>query len=38
LDRYHDIAVDAAGPIEFHNPWEMISVKRLPMLVAPDHR
>jgi cytochrome P450 len=38
LDRYHDIAVDTAGPIEFHNPWEMISVKRLPMLVAPDHR
>ncbi|MGH4007612.1 MAG: cytochrome P450 [Pseudonocardiaceae bacterium] len=34
LERYHDIAVDAAGPIEFHNPWQMISVKRLPLLVA----
>lgn len=34
LDRYRNIAVDPAGPIEFHNPWQMISVKRLPMLVA----
>ncbi len=34
LERYRDIAVDVAGPIEFQNPWEMISVKRLPVLVA----
>jgi cytochrome P450 len=34
LERYHDIAVDAAASIEFHNPWEMISVKRLPVQVA----
>lgn len=34
LDRYRDIAVDAAGPIEFHNPWVLISLKRLPLLVA----
>jgi hypothetical protein len=34
LERYHDIAVDAATSIEFHNLWLMISVKRLPMLVA----
>ncbi|MGH3774708.1 MAG: cytochrome P450 [Pseudonocardiaceae bacterium] len=34
LERYREIAVDVAGPIEFHNPWEMISVKRLPVLVA----
>jgi cytochrome P450 len=34
LERYHDIAVDPAGSIEFSNPWEMISVKRLPVLVA----
>lgn len=34
LERYHDIAVDAAGSIEFHNPWVLISVKRLPVLVV----
>lgn len=34
LERYREIAVDVAGPIEFHNPWQMISVKRLPVLVA----
>ncbi|MGH3886925.1 MAG: cytochrome P450 [Pseudonocardiaceae bacterium] len=34
LERYQDIAVDAASPIEFDNPWQMISVKRLPVLVA----
>ena len=34
LERYHDIVVDAAGSVEFYNPWEMISVKRLPVLVA----
>ncbi|MDQ4021022.1 MAG: cytochrome P450 [Actinomycetota bacterium] len=34
LERYHDIAVDTAVPIEFHNPWEMISVKQQPVLVA----
>jgi cytochrome P450 len=34
LERYRDIAVDAAGSIEFYNPWQMISVKRLPVLVA----
>jgi cytochrome P450 len=34
LERYHDIAVDAAGSIEYHNPWVLISVKRLPVLVA----
>lgn len=26
--------VDAAASIEFHNPWQLISVKRLPVLVA----
>ncbi len=34
LERYREIAVDVAGRIEFHNPWQMISVKRLPVLVA----
>ncbi|MGH3882820.1 MAG: cytochrome P450 [Pseudonocardiaceae bacterium] len=34
LERYQELAVDVAGPIEFHNPWQMISVKRLPVLVA----
>lgn len=34
LERYREIAVDPAGSIEFHNPWQMISVKRLPVLVA----
>jgi hypothetical protein len=34
LERYREIAVDDAGSIEFHNPWEMISVKRLPVLVT----
>ena len=34
LERYHDIAVDDAALIEFHNPWVLISVKRLPVLVA----
>jgi cytochrome P450 len=32
LTRYPDIAVD--GSIEFQNPWEMISVKQLPVRVA----
>jgi hypothetical protein len=26
--------VDDAAAIEFHNPWQIISVKRLPVLVA----
>ncbi|MGH3764726.1 MAG: cytochrome P450 [Pseudonocardiaceae bacterium] len=34
LERYRDIAVDSAASIEFHNPWEMISVKRLPVQIA----
>jgi cytochrome P450 len=34
LERYHEIAVDSADPIEFHNPWVLIAVKRLPVLVA----
>jgi cytochrome P450 len=34
LERYHDIGVDDAAAIEFHNPWQIISVKRLPVLVA----
>jgi cytochrome P450 len=34
LERYHDITVDTTGSIEFHNPWVLISVKRLPVLVA----
>jgi cytochrome P450 len=34
LERYQDIAVDPAGSIEFHNPWVLISVKQLPVLVA----
>jgi cytochrome P450 len=33
LERYPDITVDASAPIEFHNPWVLISVKRLPVLV-----
>ncbi|MGH8963971.1 MAG: cytochrome P450, partial [Actinomycetes bacterium] len=32
LTRYQDIAVD--GSIEFQNPWQMISVKRLPVRVT----
>ncbi|MGH3976503.1 MAG: cytochrome P450 [Pseudonocardiaceae bacterium] len=34
LTRYQDIVVDDAGSIEFQNPWEMISVKQLPVRVA----
>jgi cytochrome P450 len=34
VDRYHDIAVDATARIEFYNPWALISIKRLPVLVA----
>jgi cytochrome P450 len=34
LDRYHNIAVDTAASIEFHNPQEMISVKRLPVIIT----
>jgi cytochrome P450 len=34
LERYPDIAVDASAPLEFHNPWVSVSVKRLPVLVA----
>jgi cytochrome P450 len=34
LKRYHEIAVDPADSIEFHNPWVLISAKRLPVLVA----
>lgn len=34
LDRYQEIAVDNTGPIEFHNPWQAISVKKLPLIVA----
>jgi cytochrome P450 len=34
LDRYRDIAVDHAAGVGFHNPWVMIAVKRLPLVVA----
>lgn len=34
LERYREIAVDVDGPIEFHYPWQVISVKRLPVLVV----
>ncbi|HEY3894056.1 MAG TPA: cytochrome P450 [Pseudonocardiaceae bacterium] len=34
LDRYHDIAVDAAGPTEFHNPYVLVSLKRLPLMAS----
>jgi cytochrome P450 len=34
LDRYRDIAVDPAASVEFYDPWVMIAVKRLPVVVA----
>jgi cytochrome P450 len=33
LERYRRIAVGGDEPVEFHNPWTMISAKRLPVVV-----
>jgi cytochrome P450 len=33
LERYPDLAVDHDAAVEYHNPWEMISVRRLPVRV-----
>ncbi|MET1084603.1 MAG: cytochrome P450 [Burkholderiales bacterium] len=33
LERYRRIAVGGDEPAEFHNPWTMISAKRLPVVV-----
>lgn len=34
LDRYRDIAVATDAPVEFRNPWLMVSVNKLPLDVA----
>ncbi|MCX2971441.1 MULTISPECIES: cytochrome P450 [Streptomyces] len=34
MDRYRDIAVDESGTVEFENPWQLLSPKRLPIRVA----
>jgi len=34
LDRYQHIAVDYTGSVEFEDPWQMISAKRLPVHVT----
>ncbi|MGD9486152.1 cytochrome P450 [Streptomyces sp. TRM70308] len=34
MDRYQDIAVDESGTVEFENPWQLLSPKRLPIRVA----
>ncbi|MEU0357305.1 cytochrome P450 [Streptomyces cyaneofuscatus] len=34
MDRYADIAVDASEPVEFENPWQLITPKRLPVRVS----
>ncbi|MBT2379140.1 cytochrome [Streptomyces sp. CB00316] len=34
MDRYADIAVDANEPVEFENPWQLITPKRLPVRVS----
>ena len=34
MDRYTDIAVDASEPVEFENPWQLITPKRLPVRVS----
>jgi cytochrome P450 len=33
LERYRRIAVGGDEPVELHNPWTMISAKRLPVVV-----
>jgi cytochrome P450 len=33
LERYRRIAVSRDEPVELHNPWTMISAKRLPVIV-----
>ena len=35
LERYQEIAVARDEPVEFYNPWTMISAKRLPVDVRP---
>ncbi|MFE3718470.1 cytochrome P450 [Streptomyces cyaneofuscatus] len=34
MDRYADIAVDTSEPVEFENPWQLITPKRLPVRVS----
>ncbi|MFF7628546.1 cytochrome P450 [Streptomyces cyaneofuscatus] len=34
MDRYADVAVDASEPVEFENPWQLITPKRLPVRVS----
>ncbi|MGC5260431.1 cytochrome P450 [Streptomyces cyaneofuscatus] len=34
MDRYADISVDASEPVEFENPWQLITPKRLPVRVS----
>ncbi|MEW5537202.1 cytochrome P450 [Streptomyces cyaneofuscatus] len=34
MDRYADIAVDVSEPVEFENPWQLITPKRLPVRVS----
>ena len=35
MERYPTLAVDPTTPVEFHNPWVMIAVKRLPVRTGP---
>ncbi len=35
LERYRDIAVAADEPVEHRDPWTMVAVSRLPLLVRP---
>jgi cytochrome P450 len=34
LDRYRDVTIDTASPIEYPNPWLITSLTRLPVLVT----
>lgn len=34
MDRYADVAVDVSEPVEFENPWQLITPKRLPVRVS----
>jgi cytochrome P450 len=34
MDRYRDIAVDETGSVEFENPWQLMSPRRLPVRVS----
>jgi cytochrome P450 len=35
LERYRDIAVAADEPVEHRDPWTMVAVSRLPLVVRP---